>query len=121
MEEYCLNEFFGQHSKSIRIYLAVETEIDPYEKNVELTELNPIPIKAIISDVSPASAVYKMPGIKTEKVKEIIIKKKYESLLIQSQKIQIEDNFYEGWRINGRLSYRLEGDFLRAYCYIKKV
>ncbi len=121
MENYCLNEFFGEHAKTIRIYLATETITDPYEKNVSLTQLNPIPIRAIISDVSPASAVYKMPGISTEKVKEIIIKSKYESLLIQSQKIKIENDYYEGWRISGRLSYRIEGDFLRAYCYIKKV
>ena len=120
MENYCLNDFFREHAKTIRIYLATETLVDPFEKNVSLTELNPIPIRAIISDVSPASAIYKMPGISTEKTKEIIIKKKYESLLKQSQKIEFDGDFYEGWRISGRLSYRIEGNYLRAYIYIKR-
>jgi len=120
MENYCLNEFFKEHAKTIRIYLAIETVDDPFEKNVSLTQLNSLPIKAIVSDISPTSAIWKMPGISSEKTKEIIIKKKYENLLKQSQLIEIDKELFEGWRINGRLSYRIEGNYLRAYCYIKK-
>lgn len=120
MEDNCLNEFFNEHAKTIRIYLAIENEIDPFEKNVELTQLNSLPIKAIVSDISPASAVYKMPGISTEATKEIIIKKKYKKLLKQSQLIEVDGELFEGWKINGRLSYRVEGQYLRAYIYIKR-
>jgi len=116
-----MDELFKQHAKSIKIYLATERETDPFEHSIELTQLSPIPIKAIVSDISPTSAIWKMPGISAEKTKEIIINKKHENLLKQSQLIEIDKELYEGWRINGRLSYRIEGDYLRAYIYIKKV
>jgi hypothetical protein len=120
MENICLNEFFRDASQYIRIILASEIEADPFEHNVELTELPSVPIRAIVSDVSPASAIWKMPGISVEKMKEIIIKKHHENLLLQSYKIEINGETYHGWRINGRLSYRIEEDFIRAYVYIKK-
>jgi hypothetical protein len=120
MENICMNEFFRDASQMIRVIIATEIEADPFEHNVDLTELPSIPIRAIVSDVSPASAIWKMPGISVEKMKEIIIKKHHENLLLQSYKIEINGEAYHGWRINGRLSYRIEEDFIRAYVYIKK-
>lgn len=114
-----MEKLFKEKSQKIRVYLAVETIEDPFEKNISLTQLNPLSIRAIVSDISPASAIWKMPGISVSKTKEIIIKKKYENLLKQSQFIEVDGSLYEGWRISGRLSYRIEGDFLRAYIYIK--
>ena len=73
-----------------------------------------------MSDIIPSKAVWKMPGIATDKTKEIIIKKKYKPLIELSQKILIDGDYYEGWRNNGRLNYRIEGDYLRVYVYIKK-
>ena len=116
-----MDELFKEHSRTIRIYLSIETIADPFEKDVRLIQLNSLPIKAIISDISPTSAIWKMPGISAEKTKEIIINKKYENLLKQSQLIEIDGELFEGWQINGKLSYRIEGDYLRAYIYIKRV
>ncbi len=120
MENYCINDFFAEASETIRFHFSSETVIDPYEKNTEVTNIGSLPIKAIVSDISPASAIWKMPGIATDKTKQIIFKKKYETTLKASQKIEINKEFYYGWKINSRLSYRIEGDFIRAYVYIKK-
>lgn len=116
-----MDKLFRETSKNIKIYLAKEIEEDPYEKNTSLTEFNPIPIKAIITDLTATQASYKIIGISILKAKEIIIKKKYEHMLKMSQRIEIQGDFYQGWRINGELNYRVEGDYLRAYVYIKKV
>lgn len=115
-----MEELFKEKSKTIRIYLGTETEVDPYEKNVETTMLNPLPIKAIVTDLTASQSQWKMVGIVADKAKEIIINKRYESLLLKSQKIQVDNDYYIGWKQNGRLQYRIEGDYLRAYIYIKK-
>lgn len=116
-----MDKLFREHSKKIRIYLSREQEIDPYEHNVELTEVTSIPIKAIVTDLTATQASWKMNGLSVDKAKEIIIQKKYEPMLIMSQKIKIQNDFYQGWRINGKLSYRIEGDYLRVYVFVKKV
>ena len=115
-----MEKLFEIASKKIRVYIGKETETDPYEHSTEITLLPPIPISAIVSDISPASSQWKMPGIISEKTKQILIKKKHESLLKQSQKIKIGDETYYGWRTSGRLNYVIEGDYLRVYIYIKK-
>lgn len=115
-----MEELFKEKSKTIRIYLGTEVETDPYEHTVETTMLNPFPIRAIVTDLVASQAQWKIPGIVTDKTKEIIIEKKYESLLLKSRKIQIDNDYYVGWKQNGRLQYRIEGEYLRAYIYIKK-
>ena len=120
MDNICLNELFDDIGKTIRIYLATETILDPIEKNVELTYLNPFPIKAIITDLVATQSQWKMAGIVTEKAKEIIIRKKYRSLLEKSYKIEVDGDFYNGWKVNGRMQIREEGNFCRVYIYIKK-
>ena len=42
---------FGQY---IKIYLAKTSIDDPYEKNKTISYQNPLPIKAIVTDLSPA-------------------------------------------------------------------
>jgi len=115
-----MEELFREKSRTIRIYLGTEVEIDPYEHTTETTMLNPLPIKAIVTDLTASQSQWKMAGIVADKAKEIIIEKKYESLLLKSQKIQVDNDYYVGWRQNRRLQYRIEGDYLRAYIYIKK-
>jgi len=121
MENYCINEFFEDASQTIRVYLATETLTDPYEKTKEITYLNPLPIKAIVTDLIASQAQWKMPGIKLEKAKEIIIRKRYRNLIESSYKIEIDNENFEGWKVYGRMQIREEGDFLRIYVYIKKV
>lgn len=116
-----MENLFKEKSEYIRIYIGKETQQDPFEKNVEVTMQNPFPIKAIVTDLIASQMTWKMPGIEPNKAKEIIIKKKYENALKASQKLKIQGDFYYGWKINDKLQYRIEGDYLRAYVYYKKV
>ncbi|MEQ9716551.1 MAG: hypothetical protein ABGF52_13620 [Candidatus Asgardarchaeum sp.] len=113
--------FFREHSKPIRISRGLETIDDPFEKNVTVVYLNPLPIRAIISDLTMAKVNYAMPGISTDKAKEIIIEKKRRHLIERSHRIEIAGEYYEGWRVNGKAQMREEGNYLRIYIYIKKV
>jgi len=116
-----MDKLFFEQSKSIKIYLATETQLDPFEKNVSRSYLNPLPIKAIITDLVASQINWKMPGIIADKAKEIIIKKKYRNLIERSQKIEVNDELYEGWRLNGKMQIREEGNYLRIYIYMKHV
>ena len=120
MDKICLNEFFRDVGRPIRIYLASEVETDPFEHTKEFTELSPISIKAIVTDLIASQSEWKMPGIATAKAKEIIVKKKHKTLLEQSYKIEIDEEYYYGWKVHGRMQMREEGDFLRVYIYIRK-
>lgn len=112
---------FREKAIKIRIILAMEKETDPFEHTVDFSELPSLPISAIVTDLTATKAQYAMIGIITDSAKEIIIKKKYESLLLKSYKIKIGNDYYIGWKQNGKLQYRIEGDYLRAYVYIEKV
>lgn len=118
-----MENLFKEKSQYIRIYVGTTTETDPYEHTVEVTMLNPIPIKAIVTDLTSAKVQWAMPGIVTDKAKEIIIEKKNYPMLEMSQKIQIigDTDYYEGWRQNGKMQIREEGDYCRCYIYIRKV
>ena len=116
-----MENLFKEHKECIKLYIGIETQLDPYEKNVDVTLLNPIPIKGVVTDLTSAKIQWAMPGIVADKAKEIIIEKKYENMLKQSQKIEVRGEFFEGWKVNHELQYRIEGDYLRAYIYVKKV
>jgi len=116
-----MEELFREKAECVKIYPGTETIVDPYEKNVEVSMLNPVPVKAIVSDLVASQSMWKIPGIEANKAKEIIIKKKYENLLKASQKIDIRGEFYYGWKVNGQLQYRIEDDYLRAYVYFKQI
>ena len=116
-----MEEFFNDMAETIKIYTSLETQLDPYEKNVSITRLNSLPVKAIVTDLIFSQITWKMPGIVTDKAKEIVIKKKYRSLLEKSEVIEVRGKLFEGWKVNRNLQIREEGDFLRVYIYVKKV
>ena len=115
-----LKQFFRNQAIKIRIHTSIDTITDPYEKTISKSYLPCKVIRAIVSDLSPAQLQWKAPGIVTNRAKECIIEKKYETLLKLSQKITIDGDDYYGWKVNGRLSYRKEHDFIRFYCYQKE-
>ena len=116
-----MDKVFRELAKNIRVYIGTEIIQDPYEKNVTETLINPIPIKAIVTDLTNTKVQYAMPGIETDKAKEIIIRKINKDKLEMSRKIECDGDFYEGWKVNGKLQYRTEQNYIRAYIYIKKV
>lgn len=115
-----LKELIREEGKWIKVFLAKETQVDPFSKEVSSSMINPIPIRGLVTDLTVTKAHYAMIGVMTDKAKEIIIPKSKKSLLEQSHKLQIDDEYYVGWRENGKFQYRIEGDYLRAYIYIKK-
>ncbi|KKL21927.1 hypothetical protein LCGC14_2440540 [marine sediment metagenome] len=116
-----MDNLFKDSSEKILIYLSVQTVEDPFEKNSSQSILPSLPIDAIVSDLGFSSIQWKMPGVLTSKAKEIIIKKKHENLLKLSYKIRIDGEDYQGWTISGRLQYRIEDEYLRAYVYLKQL
>lgn len=110
----------GAQGEWINIYTGQEVIQDKYEANVVVNYNNPLPIIAIVNDLTAAQANWKMPGIEVAKIKEVFIQKKYKSLIELSQKIEIEGDMYEGWRVNGKMQIRsMAGNILRLYVYIK--
>lgn len=109
----------GGQGEYIEIYTGQETIEDPYEHNVKVVYNNPLPIIAIVTDLTAAQADWKMPGILVKKVKEVFIEKKHRSLIEMSEKIGIEGEMYEGWRVSGKMQIReMAGNVLRLYVYI---
>ncbi len=121
MEFLKMNRLFKEKSRTIRVYMTKEIVTDPYEKSVEVLELSPLPLKAVVTDMGFSQINWKMPGIVTSKAKEIIIKKKYRNLLENSYKIQIDNEYYEGWSINAKMQLKEEDQYIRAYIYLKQV
>lgn len=115
-----MEELFRENSQRILIYLAVPNIDDPFEKNEVLSDLPSLPIDAIVTDVTFAKIQWSMPGVATEQAKEIIIEKRHQSLIEQSYKIEIDGILYEGWKVNGKLQYKIEQNYMRAYIYSKK-
>lgn len=112
--------FHCNNSKIIKVYIAIEMIEDPVEKNTTKTLLPPLPIRAIVSDLTASQARWKLSGVDVSKSKEIYVNKCYRSLLEKSVKIEIDGEDYEGWKVNGQMQIREEGDYLRIYIYNKK-
>jgi len=115
-----MDNLFNELSQKILVYLATIVQQDPYEKNTVNTCLNPLPIKAIVTDLIGSQISWKMPSINTDKAKEIIIEKKYRTLIEHSYKIKVDNDYYQGWKINSKMQIREEQGYLRIYIYIKK-
>jgi len=112
-------QLFREQAVNIKFHIASETIDDPYEKTVTLTYLPPLPVKAIVQDLSFSKLQWIMPGIRADKAKEIYIEKKRESLLKAGFYITIgnDSTKYEGYLENGTLKYKEEGEYLRLYVY----
>lgn len=122
--EHPLKAIFEKEAKWIQIYMGTETIDDPFEKNVTKSFINPLSIRAIVTDLIASQVQWKMPGIKTQKAKDILVHKKDRTLLEQSQRIEFRNSdgiteHYQGWRENGKMQIREEGEYLRVYIYSK--
>ena len=102
---------------TIRVFIATETITDPDEKTKEYTVKSSIPIKGIVTDLVASQIQWKLPGIVTDDAKMIIIPKKHRGLIEASYKLKIDNKEYEGWRVQGKLQIREEGEFLKIYVY----
>ena len=121
MGQNIMNEFFRSQSQTILIYSAIISTADPYKENKTVSYLNPIAIKAIVTDLVMSQIVWKLPGIKTSKAKEVLIEKRNNSLIEQSYKIEIDSETYYAWKDNAgeNIQKRKEGDYYRILVYKK--
>jgi hypothetical protein len=115
-----LEEIFDQEGQYIRFFIGKETTEDDFEGTTSLEYTNSLPIKALVSDLGMGKIQWSMPGITTDKAKEIIIESKHRNLFEQTHKIKIDDEYYYGWKQNGKLQYKISGNYLTAYIYYKK-
>jgi len=113
-------QLIKEEGQAILIYLGKEVSADPFEENVNVTLLAPIPIRGLVNDLISSQIKWKMIGIDTSKAKELIIPNSKRNLIEQSQEIGIDDERYLGYRDNsGKFQIRKCGDYIRCYVYIK--
>jgi hypothetical protein len=80
---------------TILVYPATEVVNDPYEKTKTESFLNPLPIKAYVTELSFSSLKWKYTGQVPAGSVQILCYNKYETLLKTAFKIKIGDNFYK--------------------------
>jgi len=113
-----LDELIQQEGQWIKVVLGKEIIIDPEEQTKKPILNNPIPIKAIVTDLTSAQLRWKMYGIETQQGKELIIDSRHRNLIEMSQKIIIDDVDYVGWRDDlGKMQIRQDGGYLKVYVY----
>lgn len=113
-----LKELIREEGKWIKIFLGKETQTDPFEKSVSIATINPIPIRGLVTDLVASQTQYKMPGIRTEQGKEIIIPSSKRTLIEQSHRIEIDGDKFMGWRDNnGKMQIRQEGNYIRILVF----
>lgn len=108
---------FNKHAETIWVHLAKETEIDPIEHTVDYTYVNPIPIKAIVMDLTATQAKWKMPGIELSRAKIVIIDVGCRDLIELSKKITIDNVDYLGWKERGKIQIRKYMNYLEVLVY----
>ena len=95
-----MEKMFKELAKSIKIFIAKESITDPFEKTISRSDLNPIPIKAIVSTVTPEKLSWKFYGLKVMEAKELIIEKNNLNLIRLSHKIEIDGIEFYSYREN---------------------
>lgn len=114
-----LEELIRENGQYIYVFIFKEVLDDSEERNVTLTKLSPIPIKALVSDLTPTQMQWKTSGIVTSRAKEIICDSKHLNLILQSHKIEIDGNAYVGWKDNNKLVYKKIKGYIQLYVYSK--
>jgi len=88
---------------STKVYLYFATlvageDFDPYESNYQHQVLNPITIKAYVSQVAPNTLVFKEIGLHETGAVQVITEEKHRGWFENASKIVIEDNEYQVFR-----------------------
>jgi len=83
---------------TLHVYSAREAVLDPYEKNRESIYNNPLPIKALVRQVSFEALHWKYFGQIPVGSIEVIAEKKYLTLFRTANKIKYGDNYYSTWK-----------------------
>jgi hypothetical protein len=115
-----LKELLRINGEIIWVYLSKSIKQDPEEEDKKDIAYNPIPIRALVTDLTSASVQWKMPGISETQGKELVLNKKYKNTIEQAYKMTIDSDTYVGWKDSqGRTQIREESGYIRLYIYRK--
>jgi len=91
----------SQVSTKVKLFFSYNTydsNYDSYENNKVQNDLNPITIKAYVSDISSDALVYKQYGLKEQGMKSITCDSHYKEWFKKCSKIEIENDTYEVYK-----------------------
>jgi hypothetical protein len=81
--------------EKVLIYPAIEVENDPYEHTHSTSLLNPIPIDALVRQISQEALTWKYYGLIPSESKEICCEKKWENTIKLASQIKIGNEFFK--------------------------
>jgi len=85
--------------ETILVYSSISRQSDPYEKNQDdKTYLNPLPVKALIRQVSFEALHWKYYGEIPVGSIEVIAEKKYLTLFRTADKIKYNEEYFKCWK-----------------------
>lgn len=87
----------GQLS-TLHVYPAQKIVLDPYEKNTEKVYMSPLPVKALIRQVSFEALHWKYYGQIPVGSIEAIVEKKYLTHLRTAGKIKYKEDYFACWK-----------------------
>ena len=94
----------SNYSTKIYLYFGIPTygdDYDSYEKNLTYTDLNPITIKAYVTEATPGSLVFKQIGMHQHGAVEIVTEKKYANWFENVTRIVIDSVDYQVYKHSG--------------------
>jgi hypothetical protein len=106
---------------TLYVYPSVRTQEDPYEKITIKTYLNPLPIKALIRQVSFEALHWKYFGQIPVGSIEIIAEKKYLTLFRTSDKIKYGEDYFKCYKDDAQGFAILERPDYVVVILVKKV
>lgn len=100
--------------EKILVYVAIEVPDDYTEGTTDKTYLNPIPIEAVVTNLSESKTIWKTSGTVNDISWALLVDFRYKNLIDQSQKILVK-NSYEcyGVNSNSKIQYKemaVDGD-----------
>jgi hypothetical protein len=115
-----LRELIRQEGKKIYIYISKSVKQDPEEEDTKDICFNPCVITGLFNELTSSQMTWKTTGTAPTQGGEIVVDKKYRTMLECAFKIVIDSVTYVGWKDNqGKTQIRQEGNYIRHYVYRK--
>lgn len=87
----------SEHKEKIQIFFSTNVagdDWDPYEKNYTKTNMNPITIYGIVTEISPSTLVWKSYGLSEFGSVQVLCDAKYDSWFRKCSKVVINDKTF---------------------------
>lgn len=96
----CINRLLKDKDLTTKVLVYFSTKTygegyDTYEDNYTYTNLNPLSLKAYVTEISSEALVWKQYGLKEMGAKELICESKYAGWFRSANKIEIGGDEYE--------------------------